>query len=64
MIATVKRVQFSPHRDDDHVIQSTLQPEVENLVLEESGNSGKGSGKEEEERFMGGKSIFKGNNQV
>ena len=47
VIATVKRVEFSPLVDDD-VIRSTLQPEVDELMLEENWNAGKGSGKEHE----------------
>ena len=56
VIATVKRVEFSPLVDDD-VIRSTLQPEVDELMLEENWNAGKGSGKEHEGGAMGGKNI-------
>ena len=62
VIATVKRVQFSPHRDDD-AIESTLPPEGEKLVLERSWNAGEPDGGEDE-KFMGGKRIFKGSNRV
>ena len=63
VIATVKRVEFSPHVDDD-VIRSMLKPEVDELMLEENWNAGKGSGKEHEGEIMEEKNISKGNNQV
>ena len=44
VIATVKRVEFIPHVDDD-VIRSKLQPEVDELMLEENWNAGKESGR-------------------
>ena len=43
----LKHMEFSPLVDDD-VIRSTLQPEVDELMLEENWNAGKGNGKEHE----------------
>ena len=63
VIATVKRVEFSPHVDDD-VIRSMLKPEVDEMMLEENWYAGKGSGKEHEGKVMEGKNISKGNTQV